>query len=289
MRKRIVSEARERAFATLLEDPSPVVQEALKEAFAAMGREGLEVLDNILRTATGKQREHGKEIRHGLSAPDPSEVFVDFIRSLNYDLESGLFLINRVIHPEVEIDGVRKGLEALASRFQELDVRTSHPRQRCQILNRVLFHEAGFRGNTEHYEDPMNSCLEAVFRTRRGLPILLSSIYILVGQRVGIELEPIGLPGHFLVGCFQGHEPLYIDPFDRGRFRTVDDVRQLLLKQLVAPQMYHLAPIPVSQVLSRVCLNLVHHFDAQRETRWANRFRRFVREFEETYRRHSEA
>lgn len=289
MAERIVSYERETALISLLEDPSPVVQTALLEEFQRLGSDGISILQQVVREQRGERRENAKHILGAILGPDPARMLVEFIRSMNYELETGLFLINRVICPELNIVPLRRGLDHLAQRCREIRVVPMNPREQCKLINRVLFHEAGFRGNTEDFEDPLNSCIEAVYRRRKGLPILLSAVYILVGQRLGLELEPVALPGHFLVGCFQGTEPLYIDPFERGRFRSVDELRNLLAQHHISPEFHHLVPVPVGEVLCRVCRNLVLHFDARQQSRWANRFRGFVREFEETYRRRSEA
>ena len=289
MVERIISHEREEALKTLLGDPSPSVREALETEFGRLGKTGEAILRKIAREEEGALKAHAEELLGLLTDPDPSEVLLTFIQSMRYELETGLFLINRVLNPELEIEPVHEALDNLAQRCREIRVASMNPRENLLLLNRVLFHEAGFRGNTEEYDDPLNSCLEAVLKRRKGLPILLSSIYILVGQRLSIDLEPIALPGHFLVGSFKGSEPLYVDPFERGRFRNVGELRALLLRRNVSPEFYHMVPAPVGEVLCRVCRNLVLHFDARKEARWADRFRKFVREFEETHRRRSEA
>lgn len=289
MTERSVSPRREEALIGLLDDPSPVVQEALQAEFQRLGRAGLQILRKVVKEDRGASQARASQLIEALGGVDPSRLLVEFIRETRYELETGLLLINRVVYPELEVEPVRLALEGLAQRCRELSLSPMDARERCKVINRVLFHEAGFRGNTEDYEDPLNSCLEAVIRRRKGLPVLLSAIYILVGQRLGLELEPIGLPGHFMVGCFQAREPLYIDPFARGRFRSLEEVRELLLRHQVVPEFHHMVPVPVGEVLCRVCRNLVLHFESRQQPRWANRFRSFVREFESTYRRSWEA
>jgi regulator of sirC expression with transglutaminase-like and TPR domain len=289
MADRIISHERESALLRLLDDPSQVVQDALVKEFQRLGPSGISILQKVAQGDAGLVRDQARQILGKIVEPDPSRQLVEFIRSLRYDLETGLLLINRVIFPGLEVNTVRRGLDKLANRCKELRVMPMSPREQCKLMNRVIFHEYGFRGNNEEYEDPLNSCLEAVCRRRKGLPVTLSALYILIGQRIGLELEPIGLPGHFMVGCFQGEHPFYIDPFERGRFRDVEEIRLLLESQHVSPEFYHLVPVPVGEVLCRVCRNLVAHFDNRNQPRWANRFRTFVREFEETHRRRSEA
>jgi regulator of sirC expression with transglutaminase-like and TPR domain len=74
----------------------------------------------------------------------------------------------------------------------------------------------GFAGDQAHYDDPDNSMLDLVLTRRRGLPILLSVVYVEVARRAGIELSAVGLPGHFVVGHFGIDPPLLLDPFAGG-------------------------------------------------------------------------
>ncbi len=74
----------------------------------------------------------------------------------------------------------------------------------------------GFSGDRQHYYHPDNSMLDLVLRRRRGLPILLSVVYIEVARRAEIPLAGVGLPGHFVVGHFGTDPPLLLDPFSGG-------------------------------------------------------------------------
>ena len=80
----------------------------------------------------------------------------------------------------------------------------------------------GFAGDTQDYDHPDNSMLDLVLGRRRGLPILLSVVYVEVGRRAGVPLAGVGLPGHFVVGHFGGAPPILLDPFAGGA--AVEDV-----------------------------------------------------------------
>jgi regulator of sirC expression with transglutaminase-like and TPR domain len=92
----------------------------------------------------------------------------------------------------------------------------THPPTIIHTLNSYLFDDLGFRGNTWSYGEPENSFLDHAIETRAGLPITLSIIYLEVGWRLGLPVTGVALPGHFIV-CYSGDEPIYIDPFQRGR------------------------------------------------------------------------
>jgi len=93
----------------------------------------------------------------------------------------------------------------------------SNPHEIVAALNAYLFDEQGFRGNTWRYSDPANSYLDQVLATRAGLPITLSVVYMEVGWRLGLPLDGLALPGHFLARYVAPDEAIFIDPFNRGR------------------------------------------------------------------------
>jgi regulator of sirC expression with transglutaminase-like and TPR domain len=80
----------------------------------------------------------------------------------------------------------------------------------------VLGGSDGFRGDRVRYDHPDNSMLDLVLKRRRGLPILLSVVYVEVARRAGVELAGVGLPGHFIVGHFGTDPPVLLDPFAAG-------------------------------------------------------------------------
>jgi hypothetical protein len=92
----------------------------------------------------------------------------------------------------------------------------ARPREQLDALRDVLARSHGFAGDREQYDDPRNSMLDVVLERRAGLPILLSAVYVEVARRAGIDLEGVGLPGHFVVGHFGTVPALLLDPFDGG-------------------------------------------------------------------------
>ncbi len=96
------------------------------------------------------------------------------------------------------------------------------PEAQCAACARVLGRTHGFAGDTDQYDDPDNSMLDLVVERRRGLPILLSVVYVEVARRAGVPLRGVGLPGHFVVGHVEEAPPLLIDPFSGGAFVETD-------------------------------------------------------------------
>jgi regulator of sirC expression with transglutaminase-like and TPR domain len=95
-------------------------------------------------------------------------------------------------------------------------------------LNDILFKHHGFRGNKEDYYDPKNSFLNEVLERKQGIPITLSVLYMEVAQRIGIALDGVGFPGHFLVKHAREGAELLIDPFRQGEIKSREDLRGML-------------------------------------------------------------
>jgi len=275
------------ALLDLLDDPSPTVRRALLERFRALGPAARDLLTS---TAQGSNRAlawFARDYLEDLNFTDPVADFSDFIASLNYELETGALLLARTVRPDLDVGECCAELDNIAARCRELIVEPATAREKCRVLNRVLYHEWQFRGNFENYTDPDNSFLDQVLARRQGIPISLCVLYLLVGQRLGLDLEPIGLPGHFMVGCFADEVPFFIDAFDGGVFRSPEEVFLFLRAHDLAPKLSDLAPTPVREVLCRSCRNLAHHYEARDERERAQLFARYVVEFEATYTKHT--
>ncbi len=91
------------------------------------------------------------------------------------------------------------------------------PQAQAHACAKLLGGAHGFAGDRERYDHPDNSMLDLVLARRRGLPILLSVVYVEVARRAGVPLAGLNLPGHFVVGHFGASPPLVLDPFAGGQ------------------------------------------------------------------------
>ena len=99
--------------------------------------------------------------------------------------------------------------------------------QLLDAINYVMFQEEGFRGNTSNYYNPNNSYIDKVLQTRQGIPITLCILYMLIAKRVGVFLEPINFPRHFLLRLKIKDEDTFIDVFQKGKRLTNQEVKQM--------------------------------------------------------------
>ena len=279
--------ARRDALLTLLDDPAPTVRRALLALFAADAAGSARLLKDV---ASGPNRVlawHARTYLEELNLTDPIGDFRDFIRSLHYELETGAMLLARTVYPTVDVAACSEHLDRLAARCRELIAEPCSAREKCRVINRVLYHDHGFHGNLEHYTDPENSFLHLVLERHKGIPISLCLVYLLVAQRLGLTLEPVAPPGHFVLGCFSEDAPFYIDAFDGGMLRSAEELCARLAQQEIPVKPADLAPATIREMLSRSCRNLVNHYSRSGDYARSRLFASFVEEFEATHARHS--
>src|SRR5713101_2428755 len=174
------------------------------------------------------------------------------------DLARTALTIARWEYPGLQVEAYLERLDGLA-RGVDGSRRSTDPLGRLHRLREYLFVEQGFAGNREDYYDPRNSFLNDVLDRRQGIPITLSLVLIEVGKRLGLAVEGIGLPGHFIAGGRFGDSQILLDPFNAGALLTPETCEELVgrvLGRKVTLTDEHYAPVSGRQLLGRMLANL---------------------------------
>jgi regulator of sirC expression with transglutaminase-like and TPR domain len=144
------------------------------------------------------------------------------------DLAEGALLIAAHEYPELDIDACLRQLQDMADTLRKRLRPDISPSETLIALNHYFFDELGFRGNAADYYDPRNSYLNDVMERRLGIPISLSVLYIDVGRRLGLPLEGVSFPSHFLVKCVLRAGVLVLDPYAKGASLSAEELRRRL-------------------------------------------------------------
>jgi regulator of sirC expression with transglutaminase-like and TPR domain len=117
-------------------------------------------------------------------------------------------------YPNLDTQAVLAEIDVIADRLRQRIPADSPPTQRLRLLQRYFYGELGFGGNVNDYYSPRNSYIIDVLRTRRGIPISLAVIYLEVAHQVGLPVEGVSFPGHFLVKLKLPAGEVVIDPLN---------------------------------------------------------------------------
>ncbi|MFJ3498343.1 tetratricopeptide repeat protein [Streptomyces sp. NPDC086091] len=153
----------------------------------------------------------------GFGAEEVRRRFAEEARSERPDLSLLCLLVGAAGDPTLGEDGVDAAQVLLDELAGQLPYRPGSPAAWAEALRKLLGGRYGFGGTPVDYRLLESSLLHRVLERRRGLPILLSVVWMEVARRAGAPVYGVALPGHFVVGLGTGEERVLVDPFDGGR------------------------------------------------------------------------
>ena len=172
--------------------------------------------------------------------------------------------------PKMDIQQVLEEVDVLAARLKRRISASADALDKLRTLNSFFFEDMRFAGNVNHYDDPHNSYMNVVLSKRLGIPISLAVLWLELGQSLGLKVNGVSFPGHFLVKLDLvypqvGH--VVIDPFT-GESLSRDDLAERLIPWLPGAKLgkpqaisddalaFHLEPAEPRQIIARMLRNL---------------------------------
>ncbi|HEY9643165.1 MAG TPA: tetratricopeptide repeat protein [Coleofasciculaceae cyanobacterium] len=144
------------------------------------------------------------------------------------DLAKAALYLAQEEYPQLDVDEYLSALDAMAVEVQERLPSASYPLRVIQTLNRYLYEDLKFCGNTDQYYDPRNSYLNDVIDRRTGIPITLSLVYLEIARRIDFPMVGVGMPGHFLIRPVGEELQIFVDPFNQGEVMFEQDCQERL-------------------------------------------------------------
>ena len=245
-------------------------REAAAKRLLQIGKPARSHLRDARNSKSAEVRSRATEILRQLEVVPLEAAMVALARQPDekIDLEQGMWLISRILNPDVQREELTKPLDRLAARVREKlgkDVvpKSADPERVVSVLRQVLFDDEEFRGNFDDYQNPKNSSLADVLSTKKGLPILLSHVVVSVAERLEVPIVGVPTPGRYIVKYDGSRAPagfpqtdIYFNPFDGGKILSNAD-RQQLFPGLDPDRM--VAPGTRRDVLIRMLNNIETH------------------------------
>lgn len=131
-------------------------------------------------------------------------------------------------YPRLDVAAYMQRIDDLAATLRQRLRADITLKETLLLLNRYMFDESGFAGNSDDYYDPRNSYLNEVIDRKLGIPITLSVLYIEVGRRLRLPLSGVSFPGHFLVKCALRDGAVILDVYAKGASLGIKDLQKRL-------------------------------------------------------------
>ena len=246
------------ALFSLLDDPQPTVHDAVRARLRLIGEAAVAPLRQMSDANGGSNETDVREIVDAIRL----EQALQRIAALNFStpngnsLEDAVFMVSKYGHPDAQDAAYRQRLDDMARDIRILAGMHASSLDLTMRLRGYLFSDLGFTGNRDDYYNPDNSFMNMVIDFRRGIPITLSILILLIGKRLRLPLFGIGMPMHFLVQYDDGSRSFYIDAFNDGAIITRDQCKQMLASSGITLTRDMLEPVSEKIIVERMIRNL---------------------------------
>ncbi|WKN33412.1 transglutaminase-like domain-containing protein [Porifericola rhodea] len=202
-----------------------------------------------------------EDIIHTLQFESLKNRLKNWFNSEDQDLLEGMWIIATYQYPDLSLDQLKKQLEQI---YYEawLEFKTDvHPFDQVKILNSVLFSKLKFSANTKNFHAPANSMINMVLESKKGNPISLCVIYMLVARRLKLPIYGVNLPSLFILTYKSEEMQFYVNAFNRGLIFSKNDIDNYIAQLKLQPIDIFYEPCSNVDIIRRMFRNLIVSFE----------------------------
>ncbi|MBI2726633.1 MAG: tetratricopeptide repeat protein [Polaromonas sp.] len=200
-----------------------------------------------------------------LDVPSPLQYFASLVQSdEHFPLLEAAISLAQDEYPDLDVQQVLGDVDQLMARIKRRLPADASALQKLRLLNQFFFHDLNFGGNINDYYDPDNSYLNAMLKTRRGIPITLAVLWLELAGGLGLNARGVAFPGHFMVKVNLPKGQVVIDPFT-GQSLSREELSERLEpfrqksrldEEFEMPIGLYLQSAPPREIISRMLRNL---------------------------------
>jgi regulator of sirC expression with transglutaminase-like and TPR domain len=262
-----------KAIIGLLDDPDDGIYTQIKSKLLEIGPEAIPTLEAAWEDSfDGVFQTRVENIIHEIQFENIKKDIVNWSLLEHQNLLKGLLLVAKYQYPDVNENKIKAQLGQIKKDIWLEFHEDMTALEKVQIINHILFEVHGFSGNTTNYHAPQNSYINNVLETKKGNPITLSVLYLLMCHDLNIPIYGINLPDHFVVGYLNDSELLemqipgdehgdnilfYINPFSKGYIFQHKDIDVFLKNINVDPKKEYYEPCSNIDIIKRILRNLI--------------------------------
>jgi len=252
-----------KALISLLDDEDDNIFTHIEEKIISIGEEMIPLLEteweSNLNPLVQKRIE---DLVHSLQYDSLKIKLKEWFAEEDPDLLKGMWLIATYQYPDLEFEKLKQDLEQLYYEAWLEFKPDAHPYDKVKILNSVIFNKIKFRANTKNFHSPGNSMINVVMETKKGNPISLCVIYMLVAQKLKLPVHGVNLPNLFIL-TYKDPDSIqfYINAFSRGLIFSKEDIDNYIAELRITPQDSFYEPCKQKDIVKRTMRNLINSFE----------------------------
>lgn len=263
------------AILTLLEDPDKEIHDAIYQSLLEKGTDIVPELEKAWEVSEDSiVQDKLEDIIHKIQLNAVQKSLDIWIKNGGIDLLEGAHIVARYQYPELGFFELLNPIEKIKhDALQEINDNLT-ALEKVKILNHILFDIHKFTGNTNNYYSPQNSFINQVILSKKGNPISLGIIYIVLAQKLGLPIYGVNLPKNFILAFIDEFYELlgsdssnsdnvlfYINPFNHGAVLGKKEIDFFLKQQNITPEEMFYQPCSNIEIIQRLLLNLIYSYE----------------------------
>lgn len=264
------------ALITLLDDPDEVIYEQVRNRFVTLGPPAIPHLETAWENSFDAiMQKRIETIIHTIQFETLQRALKQWAQEDSDDLLKGVLLLSRYQYADLDENKIRKQLHQIKQDvWLELHEDLT-ALEKVRIINHILFEVHQFSGNITNYHAPQNSFINNVLESKKGNPLMLSVVYMLICKELNIPVYGINLPQHFVLAYLNDYANLmdvnnkslnnnilfYINPFSKGLMFNQKDIDQFLKQLNLDPEAKYYQPCSNIEIIKRCLNNLIFSYE----------------------------
>ncbi len=251
---------------SLLDDEDHEVIQHIEEQIISMG----DVLIPFLETAWEGSfnplvQRRIEDLIHTLQLESLKERLKDWKENEQEDLMKGIWLVACYQYPDLDLRKIKKEVDKIYYEVWLSHRTYASPYDKVKNLNNILFSKLGFSSNTQNFHSPSNSMINVVLESRKGNPISLCIVYLMVAHKLKMPIYGINLPNIFVLTYKSDETQFYINAFNRGLVFSKSEIDNYIAQLNLPPTDRFYYPCTNLEIIQRVMRNLVVAFERLNE------------------------
>lgn len=262
-----MKESELKALVSLLDDEDAQIVSHIEEKIRSLGTSVIPYLEQEWENNFNAQVQRKiEELIHVLQYELLKERMATWYASEEQDLLEGMWLVATYQYPDLELLKLKQDLEQIYYETWLEFKPDLYPFDEVKVINSVLFNKLKFGANTKNFHSPGNSMINIVLESKKGNPLTLCVIYMLVAQKLKLPVYGVNLPNLFVLTYkHEKQAQFYINAFNKGLIFSKQDIENYVNELHLAPQDSFFDPCSSLDIVRRVFRNLIMSFDKMGE------------------------
>jgi regulator of sirC expression with transglutaminase-like and TPR domain len=251
-----------KALVSLLDDEDAEILSHVEQRIISLGGGIIPILESEWETNFNPVVQRRlEELIHTLQFDVLKHKLQEWKDRKDNDLLEGMWLVATYQYPDLELEKLKKDFEQIYYDAWLEFKSDAHPFDQVKILNGVIFSKLKFSANTKNFHAPANSMINIVLESKKGNPIALCVVYLLVAQKLKMPIYGVNLPNLFIL-TYKGEDlQFYINAFNRGLIFSKADIDNYISHLNLAPMEIFYQPCSNLEIVRRVLRNLMVSFE----------------------------